>query len=212
MTPPWQPKHQTPRTLHGNESSVMNECHTMRVFRMEPIVARRRTLHRALLLACLVHAALGWIPHHLSGSTSRTRRRASHQTFESILLHQPRLSFWKRPTAPITRNVSVSTAASATSLNSKDSPDWIVYVDHSKGSLEKGAAATLDAFLGLSQAEQVQVKAAFLPKGGSGGGQQSPPWVRCVSLEKNLALEVYGAFRLILQGRYGMYSKLSLIV
>ena len=85
--------------------------------------------------------------------------------------------------------------ASATSTTPTTTPVWIVYVDHSKSSLEKGAAATLDAFLGLTTVARqqrgivVEVKAAFLPKPKGGG---SPPWVRCVSLPKNVALEVYG--------------------
>ena len=67
--------------------------------------------------------------------------------------------------------------------------DWIVFVDHSKPSLEKGAAATLDAFLSLAPASRVTVKAAFLPKQPKSGGQ---PWVRCVSVEKSIAMEIFG--------------------
>ena len=67
------------------------------------------------------------------------------------------------------------------------------------GEIESGnlTPATLDAFLGLTMAPRttaaarlsnsVQVKAALLgkPKG-------LHPWVRCVSVRNNVALEVYG--------------------
>ena len=65
-------------------------------------------------------------------------------------------------------------------------PKWIVFVDHSKPSLEKGASATLDAFLSLAP-DTVHVKTAFLPRQAKSGNQ---PWVRCVDMENSEALEV----------------------
>jgi hypothetical protein len=76
----------------------------------------------------------------------------------------------------------------AASLDPPVDTEWIVYVDYSKTSLEKGAAATLDAFLGLAPASKVQVKAGFLPKPVKQIGQ---PWIRCVSLKEDSAMEVY---------------------
>ena len=92
---------------------------------------------------------------------------------------------------------TASTTPLPSSLKSLDSlssfpakqEGWIVFVDHSKPSLEKGAAATLDAFLSLAPASRVTVKAAFLPKQPKSGGQ---PWVRCVSVEKSIAMEIFG--------------------
>ena len=54
--------------------------------------------------------------------------------------------------------------------------DWIVYVDQSKASLERGGVATLDAFMGLATSESVSVKAAIFPKPTKGKG----PFIRCV--------------------------------
>lgn len=70
------------------------------------------------------------------------------------------------------------------------SPDWIVYVDHSKTSMEKGAAATLDAFFSLAPPGRVEVKAALLPKQSNKSGGN--PWIRCVSVEDSSAIELFG--------------------
>jgi hypothetical protein len=86
-------------------------------------------------------------------------------------------------------SLSLSSATSTAAV----SADWIVYVDHSKPSLEKGAAATLDAFLSLTspvnEKDRVHVRTAFLPRGAKTG---QPPWVRCVDVAQSEALEVFG--------------------
>uniref|UniRef100_A0A7S3L8D0 Uncharacterized protein n=1 Tax=Amphora coffeiformis TaxID=265554 RepID=A0A7S3L8D0_9STRA len=80
-------------------------------------------------------------------------------------------------------------SSGSVSSSSPNAVDWIVYVDYSKMSMEKGAAATLDAFLSLTQSRRVQVKAAFLPKQTKSGGY---PWIRCVSIQKSSAIELFG--------------------
>jgi hypothetical protein len=56
--------------------------------------------------------------------------------------------------------------------------EWEVYVDQSKPSLERGASATLDAFVGLAPPE-VRVIPAILPKSKGAKG----PIVRCVAVD-----------------------------
>jgi hypothetical protein len=53
---------------------------------------------------------------------------------------------------------------------------WEVFVDQSKSALDKGAGATLDAFLGLAPANQVKVIPAVITKTKAKG-----PAVRCIS-------------------------------
>lgn len=57
--------------------------------------------------------------------------------------------------------------------------DWEIYVDQSKAGLEKGAAATLDAFLGLAP-PSVKVLPAVFPK----STKNRMPLIRCVSLRQ----------------------------
>ena len=57
--------------------------------------------------------------------------------------------------------------------------DWEIYVDQSKAGLEKGAAATLDAFLGLAP-PNVKVLPAIFPK----STKNRMPLIRCVSLRQ----------------------------
>lgn len=93
------------------------------------------------------------------------------------------------PHALAATTTMADTTSSLSDIPSSRKVDWIVFVDHSKISLEKGAAATLDAFLGLAPMDSVQVKSAFLPKPAKSGGQ---PWVRCVSTKEGSAIEVSG--------------------
>lgn len=135
--------------------------------------------------ALFVGVARGWSSHSRCFPWVQSRRRTSLSAATAAGV--PDFS---------TPSVLRSSDAIATPTS-----DWIVYVDHSKPSLEKGAAATLDAFLGLTTAAAtarsgrtattVAVKAAFLPKPKK-GGQPATPWVLCVSLANNIALEIYG--------------------
>ena len=61
--------------------------------------------------------------------------------------------------------------------HSLNSQEWEVYVDQSKQSLERGASATLDAFVGLSPPE-VRVIPAIIAKTKAKG-----PIVRCIALD-----------------------------
>jgi hypothetical protein len=64
--------------------------------------------------------------------------------------------------------------------NSLSSQKWEVYVDQSKQSLERGASATLDAFVGLSPPE-VRVIPAILAK--QKGTKAKGPIVRCIPID-----------------------------
>ena len=67
-------------------------------------------------------------------------------------------------------------SSSTSSTSSPPSIQWEVYVDQSKGSLDKGGGATLDAFLALAPPDRVRVQPAILlPKIKSKG-----PAVRCI--------------------------------
>ena len=65
--------------------------------------------------------------------------------------------------------------------------DWIVYVDQSKASLERGGVATLDAFMGIAPTNSVSVMAAILPKPPKGKG----PYVRCVPLKRQTKFSAF---------------------
>lgn len=58
--------------------------------------------------------------------------------------------------------------------SSSSTPQWHVYVDQSKASLDKGGAATLDAFIALAPPSHVKVFAAMFESSSKG------PLVRCI--------------------------------
>ncbi|KAL7573743.1 hypothetical protein ACA910_007778 [Epithemia clementina (nom. ined.)] len=66
-------------------------------------------------------------------------------------------------------------------FHSSERFDWIVYVDQSKASLERGGVATLDAFMGLVPSRKISVKAAMFPKPPKGKG----PYIRCVPVRQS---------------------------
>ena len=65
-----------------------------------------------------------------------------------------------------------------TNEDKNDSIQWEVYVDQSKASLDNGASATLDAFLGLAP-PSVKVIPAVLPR-----LKTKPPVVRCIAVDE----------------------------
>lgn len=56
--------------------------------------------------------------------------------------------------------------------------EWIIYVDQSKASLDKGSSATLDALVSLVPPSRVQVVPCILPK----NSKKKAPWIRCISV------------------------------
>lgn len=63
--------------------------------------------------------------------------------------------------------------------NAKEAMEWEVYVDQSKSSLERGASATLDAFLGLAPKGRVLVTPAIFSRPKVKG-----PIIRCVPVDE----------------------------
>jgi hypothetical protein len=136
---------------------------------------------------CIISLVLSPLAVSLAWSGVPTRPRRTRSSYATLR----RVSAIRSAVSPVDAsplNDSSSGTAYAASLAQSIDTEWIVYVDHSKTSLEKGAAATLDAFLGLAPASKVQVKAGFLPKPSKQIGQ---PWIRCVSLKDDSAMEVY---------------------
>lgn len=86
----------------------------------------------------------------------------------------------------MTRNWSVACLRSASfasrRIDTNFTPsllqEWEVYVDQSKASLERGASATLDAFVVLSPPEVLVVPAKFRSKSKSKG-----PLIRCIAID-----------------------------
>jgi tetratricopeptide (TPR) repeat protein len=108
-----------------------------------------------------------------TGTGGRSPCRLTHSS--SIIISFVQAA--PRPDAPL---------PAATSGNSKDSNEdpparvqWYVYVDQSKASIDKGAAATLDAFIGLAPPGIVQVHAAIFQ---SIPAKVKGPVVRCVEI------------------------------
>jgi tetratricopeptide (TPR) repeat protein len=57
--------------------------------------------------------------------------------------------------------------------------EWIIYVDQSKASLDRGGTATLDALVGLVPPTKVQIVPCILPK--NTNNKKKAPWIRCLS-------------------------------
>jgi tetratricopeptide (TPR) repeat protein len=60
--------------------------------------------------------------------------------------------------------------------------EWIIYVDQSKPSLDRGGSATLDALVGLVPPAKVQIVPCILPK--NTNSKKKAPWIRCISTTK----------------------------
>ncbi|KAG7340809.1 hypothetical protein IV203_024352 [Nitzschia inconspicua] len=60
--------------------------------------------------------------------------------------------------------------------------EWIIYVDQSKASLDRGGTATLDALVGLVPPNKVQIVPCILPK--NTNSKKKAPWIRCISTAK----------------------------
>jgi tetratricopeptide (TPR) repeat protein len=60
--------------------------------------------------------------------------------------------------------------------------EWIIYVDQSKSSLDRGGSATLDALVGLVPPNKVQIVPCILPK--NTNNKKKAPWIRCISTTK----------------------------
>jgi hypothetical protein len=60
--------------------------------------------------------------------------------------------------------------------------EWIVYVDQSKNSLDRGGSATLDAFLALAPNDIVTVHAAYFPPSTKHTKSTRGPCIRCIAM------------------------------
>jgi tetratricopeptide (TPR) repeat protein len=60
--------------------------------------------------------------------------------------------------------------------------EWIIYVDQSKASLDRGGSATLDALVGLVPPARVQIVPCILPK--NTNSKKKAPWIRCITTTK----------------------------
>jgi tetratricopeptide (TPR) repeat protein len=105
--------------------------------------------------------------------------------FSPMIHHETARTSWR--TVLSVSSSSSSTITDQTHGNSETPPSpsprvvaqWHVYVDQSKASIDKGAAATLDAFIGLAPPEMVQVHAAIFQ---SVPSKVKGPLVRCVEI------------------------------
>lgn len=131
-----------------------------------------RALWRLLALFLSVSgAALGWQQHSLFPARRRRQQQQPHAVM-MLMMARPQATSAASPLLDLagpSGDGSFSFPLDNSDNNDNNDIDWIVYVDHSKNSLEKGAAATLDAFLGLAapapplRSSRIQVKAAILP-------------------------------------------------
>ena len=155
----------------------------------------RQTL-LSLIIPWKIYGALGWIPPTSTRCLAPSSSRISSVPFRDTVSRRQASSTSATPndftSSAARKNVPSTKTTSSTTTTTATSTNWIVYVDHSKQSLEKGAAATLDAFTSLAPPSSVQVKAAALPRPSKKAGSSSQPWVRCVNLSQSQALEVYG--------------------
>ena len=100
---------------------------------------------------------------------------ATSQGFVSPrLLQTPVYRYFQLPIQLASSKSTATTTSTTTTII-----DWEIYVDQSKASLEKGASATLDAFLGLAP-DNVKVIPAILPK----TSKSKMPLIRCISLQQ----------------------------
>lgn len=82
------------------------------------------------------------------------------------------------------QNTAVS-GPGTTGGNTPESVEWVIYVDQSKASMDRGGGATLDAFCSLAPPSAVQIVPCLLSSQSYSKKKQKAPWIRCISVNNS---------------------------